>query len=366
MADFFGNLLMRSGASHVGAILQPRLPALFESTQGADELPAPQADALIREVAPAYDSTFAEPAKPKDIAATAREEQRESLELPKHPATKKTGKPGALSTPELPQLPAHISQIIPATRAPEENVHLPQDQLPERSAIKKADQPGALSTLEQPRLPAQTGQRTPTTAMPDEKPAHPSAAIAQSLQPQTQPKPGSIVSARIPKEDRLLFDRQTPQVEPGPGARASIEQGPIFRAEPAAETGSAPARESGNMPQAGKSRINARQATGQVLQSISNGARQGAVESSSPGEAESLSPIRDASVRRVLKAMALPAQPVSTPASREPETLVQVHIGRIDVRAVPPPTIAPPPTRSASAQPKMSLEDYLRQREEKR
>jgi hypothetical protein len=49
------------------------------------------------------------------------------------------------------------------------------------------------------------------------------------------------------------------------------------------------------------------------------------------------------------------------------ETVVQVHIGRIEVRAVTPPVALPQPARrSIPEKPKMSLEDYLHQREKKR
>ena len=50
----------------------------------------------------------------------------------------------------------------------------------------------------------------------------------------------------------------------------------------------------------------------------------------------------------------------------EPEpSVVQIHIGRIEVRAIVPPP-AQPVTKPAPAQPRMSLEDYLRQREGRR
>jgi hypothetical protein len=45
--------------------------------------------------------------------------------------------------------------------------------------------------------------------------------------------------------------------------------------------------------------------------------------------------------------------------------VVQIHIGRIEVRAVMPPPVQPV-MKSAPAQPRMSLEDYLRQREGRR
>ena len=58
--------------------------------------------------------------------------------------------------------------------------------------------------------------------------------------------------------------------------------------------------------------------------------------------------------------------PQNHPAAQpEPETVVQIHIGRIEVRAVTSPA-APRTTPAVAAQPRMSLDDYLRQREEKR
>ncbi|MFL6257089.1 MAG: hypothetical protein ACJ74T_18940, partial [Pyrinomonadaceae bacterium] len=40
--------------------------------------------------------------------------------------------------------------------------------------------------------------------------------------------------------------------------------------------------------------------------------------------------------------------------------IIEVTIGRIEVRAVPPPAPPPPPQRARQAPPKMSLDDYLR------
>lgn len=58
-------------------------------------------------------------------------------------------------------------------------------------------------------------------------------------------------------------------------------------------------------------------------------------------------------------------QAQSTPQERS-ETVVQVHIGRIEVRAITPPAPAIQPAQTSRSQPKMSLDEYLRQREEKR
>lgn len=74
-----------------------------------------------------------------------------------------------------------------------------------------------------------------------------------------------------------------------------------------------------------------------------------------------------APVLKPVLAVPLAARPVAAqaPQEQERESIVQIHIGRIDVRAVTTP-VAPRITQVAAAQPKMSLDDYLRQREEKR
>lgn len=53
--------------------------------------------------------------------------------------------------------------------------------------------------------------------------------------------------------------------------------------------------------------------------------------------------------------------PVQSTATPEPEPTIQVTIGRVEVRATPPP--APAPRKERSAPPVMSLDEYLRQRD---
>jgi hypothetical protein len=51
------------------------------------------------------------------------------------------------------------------------------------------------------------------------------------------------------------------------------------------------------------------------------------------------------------------------PEANEP--VVQIHIGRIEVRAMTPPA-SPPASRPVPSGPKLSLDEYLHQREDKR
>jgi hypothetical protein len=69
-------------------------------------------------------------------------------------------------------------------------------------------------------------------------------------------------------------------------------------------------------------------------------------------------------------AAAAPVSPVQPPAANapreaEPSPIIQVRIGRVEVRAVLPPT---PPVRRAAEplKPALSLEEYLKQRSGRR
>ncbi len=207
----------------------------------------------------------------------------------------------------------------------------------------------------------------------------------------------------LPAHDLATIARslntQALQIEPGPMLRMPTRQGAVFSAEPAIETESAVARENGPVSHAEISSVDSQPVLpyplplspfrdtagtqpghsgdnpgvsapapmGQALKSSTN--RTGRAAAESPQPQQSLQPIRDTHPaerpRPILEAVALPAQPISTPLPREPETLVQVHIGRIEVRTMTPP-IPPQPMPAPRSQPKMSLDDYLRQREDKR
>jgi len=249
MADFFSNLLTRSGGplQASGTILQPRLPSLFEVTQGADDLPVPQADAIVRNVLVHGREA---------ISAESREDNNlRQLEPPQRPTA-----PGLAVQPTVtPRAQPEISvSSAPATPL---------------NAISGPRGDGKIASL--------------GTSPMEPRPA------TGSVRPQTKPAASLMIETRLasndlnpPRETRLTPPALKPILTPQP-----VHSAPLNTASP---------------------KIN--------------------------------------------------APPEATP---ERETVIQVRIGRIEVRAVTPPAVPqPPPT--PREQPKMSLDDYLRQREDKR
>jgi hypothetical protein len=229
-----------------------------------------------------------------------------------------------------------------------------------------------------------TVKQTPTPAA-SPSPEPPPAAQATG-RPQTAPPPGpdrSLPAAVSNATNPLLLE---PRPAPAPAgetpapARVSIrlQRETVFSAGPAPKTEPLPAPvENGSTPRAGNSPENAPRATGRVLKARD--------ETPPPEPASRIQPPPEApifpKIERIKPAATATFQPASQtvftpqpgPAPRrrtEPtppssETVVQVHIGRIDVRAAPPPA-APQPAQTPRPRPNLSLEEYLRQREEKR
>lgn len=316
MADLFSNLLLRSqgAAKASGALLQPRLPSLFEEPGGApgsaDQISAPPADAttssaqLAREAAVTIPAAAPVIARPPDAAQPAA------------PA------------PAL-QIDAHV--VAPTSAGPVQ------------------DSPSVLHTHSvSPAQPA----NVPTSG------------------PELRPLP----------------------IEPERTVSASRAQKTSLQHEPASKTVQLTEQtENGQSIQAGNLQIVTPKAAGRVLQSSKTPARraqraatfepdalqhpplpaQPVLQSASETERGDRT-VRPVTSQPALKALLAP-QPVAaarqtqsqTTQPAEAEQVVQVHIGRIEVRAITPPA-QPQPAPAARPQPRLSLEDYLRQREEKR
>ena len=60
-----------------------------------------------------------------------------------------------------------------------------------------------------------------------------------------------------------------------------------------------------------------------------------------------------------------PEPPARRASAAEPP-VIRVRIGRVEVRAVPPPQRPAPPPRAAPRRPALTLDDYLKQRSEER
>lgn len=158
-------------------------------------------------------------------------------------------------------------------------------------------------------------------------------------------------------------------VEPHRTVLTPIERElPVISARPAAKIDAAPsAQENSQAPQVEPRFINAQQAEGGSSLRTPEVTRP-VVENRPLANTVRPGPDSTPVLKPVLTAQPVPV--ISRPAGTQPqpgleqESVVQIHIGRIEVRAVMPPA-APRAAQAAASQPRMSLDDYLRRREEK-
>lgn len=300
MSDFFSNLLLRSNAPTSGAVLQPRLPSLFESPQGAGQISAPVSAAVTNDVlTPETSLSPLEPARKQEAIPDdkpASEISRQPLEQPRAQAVFKGNTvmidPEKKSGAAQPSLAQEEALVHSGQAAPEKN------------------QPGTLSSVVP--TPANQTKHTPVLQREERMAPHKMTFNASPAVHQADETPGSQKDERRrQKAERLVYESQavlvaaqkqpamnTPQLTAQSTVSASTHKA-VLRPQ----TVGAPVHRNGSQPE-------------------------------------------------------LPAQN---------ETVVQVHIGRIEVRAVTPPAALPQPARrSIPEKPKMSLEDYLHQREKKR
>lgn len=300
MTDFFGNLFLRSNpsAKTSAAILQPRLPSLFESTRGADEIPSPRPDAVVRE---SFSPGSAHPAE---------HGTKEDADLPGHASTVTAHIPENHPEPKQKNnLRVIVSEKDARMFAPPEAHEKPLPSTPNKTqeALTKA--------LNQTIIPINdTRQAAVSDARPpDQLPVHVEREVTFSAQPtgKTDITPGT------------QENRQTPQME--------------IRSVKSEES-------DGNLPVQNR-----------------------------PAEYTLQPHLEPAAPQPILKPVLTP-QPISVVSqgvaaqpqqAQEHESVVEIHIGRIEVRALTPPT-PPPAVRAALSKPKMSLDDYLLRREEKR
>jgi hypothetical protein len=251
--------------------LQPRLPSLFESPHGIDELPTPPADKAHEEGSTS--GPLLAPVGQVDQAA------KQDITLPGKPATERT----------------------PSS---------------ERQAGFVFESNTVMASLEK-----DSGMTI----------APPPATENLSVQTRTEPR-----QTIFPKNQQ----RET-----------------VFSAAPAVETDNAPVvQENAQNSRPGSQLTNEKPIA------------RASAESQPPAE----STISSSARKPVLTPQFSPAALASRQNGAQPEqaaqdeTVVQVHIGRIEVRAVLPATPSQPVHNGPAAKTKMSLQDYLRQREEKR
>lgn len=294
MSDFLSNLFLRSNSPTSAAVLQPRLPSLFESPQGGE----------------GFSTRVVEVATTRDVLA--REGSASDAEE------------SAKQTPALQGKP-----VIEPIRSAQHRQTKPTI---ESSTVMTRTEKGLDATQEE------------ATVRMDSRPGR--AALAdKQLGPVFDASPVSI-RKKPPLRGGIPLEPQETTL----GARPALE----------ADKGSL-VQENGDKPQREFRLFDEKQTARSVAQ------HQPARDVPRPPvhptvSANTSKPVfTSLSVEApVYKSSAQPEKPAQN------ETVVQVRIGRIEVRAVSAQASLPRPAdRIAPEKPKMSLEDYLRQREKK-
>jgi hypothetical protein len=335
MADFFNNLLLRSSASAKtsGALLQPRLPSLFESTSGVDEIPSPRADGVLRESVspsheennlPAFEHGANQAAElsarlPAQRLEPQSESKRRSANNPAADVPENDSDAGAVAPmPERPSGPVSIRLPGQRAKAPD-------------PTVRAAQEPGGHAPIPGAQLPSPSG-----------------VPAAQTVEPER------TVLAHVPVPPHRQGDASDPGA--GPAAKTRPARAP---------------QEDGQTPQLEVPPVVPRQVKERALSRLERDVRSD-VQDHAPANTVRSRPDAASSAPVLQPVLApRPAPAVSRPgallaqAAQEQESVVQIHIGRIEVRAVTPPA-APRTVQATPSQPRMSLDDYLRQREEKK
>jgi hypothetical protein len=285
MADFFSNLLLRSNASAKTSaeILQPRLPSLYESIHGADEIPSPQ---------------------------PTEQYSKEITDLLEHGSA----------------VAAHFSENHPEPKQ-KNNLRVI---VPEKDSRMFA----APEAHEKPLPPAQNNLPKALTKIPN-----------QTIIPKYRAGRTSVSDARPPDQPPMRVEWEV-----------TLNAQPTVEAEKTPST-----QENGQTPRV-------------EIRSVNVGQSKDRKSAQNRSAEYALHPhVEPVPSQPILKPVLTP-QPISVISqgavappqqAQEHESVVEIHIGRIEVRALTPPT-PPPAGRATLSKPKMSLDDYLLRREDKR
>ncbi len=290
-------------------LARPRLPSLYEPlgpptapsytfTESEIEVPATR---FATPASPPATPPGSPPSDPPQLSEPARHSTGESPDLPVLPST------GAAASPTM--LPAVALPAIGGLQAPP-----PAPVAPVSS--------GAASPVS--RLPAPATQPRPTSATGDRQPR--SSDPIAGMPPAPRPSAAAETPTTLPVAPRAPGGLSPSQIE---RELASL------RAELSSVTGRLAERQAGSVPR---------------------------------GDSGLPAPLpRPAAATRAERPLPLAAPPMAAvqppgpgPAAPPPQ-VIHVTIGRIEVRAAAAPT-APEPRRTSPAQPRVTLEDYLRRR----
>lgn len=314
MADFLSNLILRSTSPQApDAVFQPRLPSLFESPRGAAELPMPAADLAGQEASTSIESPAPAAADP------APAEQRREGETPAAAVRGNSAAPVAAPGSSAPS----AEGSIPAGQQNKSTLRV------EQSATRQH------TPLPAERLDEVSGaQRSAPATQPSVTPAAP---FRRSLAPQ------HTILPQAPAQDRWSDSRPATPTGGSREVSAPADATPLL----------APARDGTSTPASSATRRESAPAF-----------KSKPAQVASPDRPQPASPAVLPMPQTPRATVQKPAAPrVSEAADQEP--VVQIHIGRIEVRAVAPPAPASA-ARPAAAAPKVSLDEYLRNREDRR
>lgn len=326
MNDYLNNLAARSLNST--AALQPRLASLFEPPSGANRLISRQPFRLeILDGEPTSERSELEPAQ--DMPSADLPVRRYNQTPPPTPVSLQPSKTTSQQAPnQLPfgNLKSNASQAPMPTASQPSVLNFPDQSVPEQPAL-------------------------PSSAISNEPASHQSLAEEQKTQSLPQP----VIQQRIIERVVTLAESlptATPTTRPSTSTRAVTQQNVMQPTEPAlkpTESTATPA------PPPAISPVVQQRTTERVVTPAESLPTVPPRLEPPPTTIQS-SDIVQPQVRPYVK----PVAPVlAQPPISEPTPVIQITIGRIEVRATPPST---PPQKQRTAPPVMNLEEYLRHR----
>lgn len=338
MSNFFSNLLLRSSDPTSTLILRPRLPSLFESMQDTNTIPLMEADTR-QEIPPSHNDSpspfTGSTSQPMPRTDNMPVKMSQTVKQPKQPAQEKTS-----------SIPSN-GQSDHSSKISDKAVHSLTGELPNNTP----------TNIQTPNQYSETkSKNSPASILPENNGVHPPHSTLVKIEPrqvidppqeeQTDFKGISTVASELQESEFIHKQKVAIQNPDQPKGHFIENPHPAF------------AKSSLESPSAA------------VLKPKIEANSQIAIKNESMEDV--FNPLPAPILSAAVLKPALPAQsmPIVSKASspkpeqiQENEMVVQVHIGRIEVRAINAPISQPTPITNTSPQPKMSLDDYLHKRE---
>ncbi len=353
MSDYLTRLAARSLS--LTEVIRPRLPSLFEPPPEADQFVLAQRPGAemsdVDSTLNGSDSQVFTPRRPL-VPSLVRGPSEERPSVEKSPAPlnmSHQARSGSTETPDLHAGQPSDQPLMPQTPAAFQRIEA-------RSERPRTD----LSPAQEQPAPRQTGaqvfppmaDRLPDSRARQQDPGKPKP-FQEFIREETVSRPPSSAAKQLPH----------PQIAPAV-ERTVVERFAVYE-EPSQPSAEDPTRAASHRAVTGRQHAPF-DATDRVLieQLVSpERPRSPVIAHLEPSENQ---PLRTPTPARILAQPRLVVPHVQLKANAPAETTakpaptIQVTIGRIEVRATPPPS--QPPQRQRSVPPVMSLEEYLRQR----